>query len=277
MAAITAQLVNELRQISGAGMMDCKKALTEANGDIEAAIDILRKNGQKVSAKRADREASEGSIFVHTNDNNTEAFMISLNCETDFVARNEEFVKLGEGIVKVASENKTKDVEALKSLTIGGRAISDLLIDLTGKIGEKIEITSYVYATGESVATYIHNGSKLGVVVSLNAASDAIVNAGREIGMQIAAMNPVAVDQSDIDEKTIARELEIGKEKARMEGKPENIVEKIAQGYVSKFIKENTLLNQPFVKDPKATVGEYLNSVEKGLTVKKFYRVSVNS
>lgn len=274
--AITAKEVNKLRQMTGAGMMDCKKALTEAEGDFEAAIDLLRKKGQKVSASRADREATEGSVFVKTNDDNTEGVLIALNCETDFVGKNEEFLKLGNAILEVAFESNVESIEELKQQKIGSLTVEEKITEFVGKIGEKIEISEFVRLTGEAVVPYVHAGSKLGVLVALeNVNSADVEEAGKDVGMQIAAMNPVAVDKEGVDQTTIDKEIEIGKEQALAEGKPENIVEKIAQGKLQKFFKENTLLNQQFVKDNSQTVQDYLNSVSKGLTVSDFKRVSI--
>ncbi|MTI20201.1 elongation factor Ts [Fulvivirga sp. RKSG066] len=274
--AISAKDVNKLRQMTGAGMMDCKKALTEANGDFDAAIDLLRKKGQKVSASRADREATEGSVFVKTNDDNTEGVLIALNCETDFVGKNEEFQNLGNAILKVAFESNASSIEELKAQKIDSLTIEEKITEFVGKIGEKIEISEFVRLSGEAVVPYIHAGSKLGVLVALKGVNGANVeDAGRDVGMQIAAMNPVAVDKDGVDESTVQKEIEIGKEQALAEGKPENIVEKIAQGKLQKFFKENTLLNQQFVKDSSQTVQAYLDGVTKGLTVTEFKRVAI--
>jgi elongation factor Ts len=274
--AITAKDVNKLRQMTGAGMMDCKKALTETDGDFDKAIDLLRKKGQKVSASRADRETTEGAVFVRTNDNNTEGVMIALNCETDFVAKNDEFQKLGSEIADVAFSQKPANVEALYNEKIGDMTIQEKITELVGKIGEKIEVSEFVRLEGEAVVPYIHSGSKLGVLVALTGANGSqVLDAGKDVGMQIAAMNPVAVDEDGVDSDTIKKELEIGKEQARAEGKPENILEKIAEGKLKKFFKDNTLLHQQFVKDNSQTVASYLDSVSKGLTVKEFKRVSI--
>ena len=275
---ISAQDVNKLRQMTGAGMMDCKKALTEANGDFEKAIEILRKKGQKVSASRMDKEAREGSVFVRVSDDNREAVMIALNCETDFVAKNEEFQRLGKLIAESAFQHKPADKNALLALPADNLTVQEKIIELVGKIGEKIEISEYVYLTGEPVVAYVHAGSKLGVLVSLkggNGVSDAVLAAGKDVGMQVAAMNPVAVDENSVDKSLIDKELEIAKAQVLAEGKPENMVEKIAQGKVNKFLKENTLLAQAFVKDNSKTVGQYLNEVSKGLTVASFRRVVI--
>lgn len=274
--AITAQEVNKLRQMTGAGMMDCKKALTEANGDFDAAIDLLRKKGQKVSASRSDRETTEGAVFVNTNDSNTEGVLVALGCETDFVGKNEEFQNLGNAILKVAVEKKPASVDALKGEKIGDQTVEEKIIELVGKIGEKIEIVAYEVLTAEAVVTYIHAGSKLGVLVGLKGANGAdVAAAGRDVAMQIAAMNPVGVDKDDVDPTIVAREIEIGREQARAEGKPEAMLDKIAEGKLNKFYKENTLLNQAFVKDNALTIAKYLDSVNKGLTVTAFKRIAI--
>ena len=274
--AITAKDVNKLRQMTGAGMMDCKKALTEAEGDFEKAIEILRKKGQKVSASRADRDTKEGSIFIKTNEGNTEAVLIALNCETDFVGKNEEFLSLGNAILRVAFENAPADIPALMSEKIGDLTVQEKITELIGKIGEKIEVSEYVRLKGETVVPYIHAGNKLGVLVALTGINGSdVTEAGKDVGMQIAAMNPVAVDESGVDASVVEKELEIGREQARAEGKPDNIIDKIAQGKLQKFYKENTLLHQQFVKDNGLTVAKYLDGVSKGLTVSEFKRISI--
>lgn len=274
--AITAKDVNKLRQMTGAGMMDCKKALTEADGDFDKAIDLLRKKGQKVSASRADRDTTEGSVFVRTNGDGTEGILIALNCETDFVGKNEEFQNLGNAILDVAFEKQPADIEALKQEKLGDLTVEEKITELVGKIGEKIEISEYVRVSGEAVVPYIHAGSKLGVLVSLKGVNGADVQeAGKDVGMQIAAMNPVAVDKDGVDASIVEKELEIGKEQALAEGKPENIVEKIAEGKLQRFYKDNTLLNQQFVKDNSVTVAAYLDGISKGLTVAEFKRVAI--
>jgi elongation factor Ts len=276
MSAISAQDVNKLRQMTGAGMMDCKKALTEAEGDFEKAIEILRKKGQKVSASRSDREAKEGSVFVKTSDDKKEAFLIALNCETDFVAKNEEFQNLGKLIVETAFKNKPADKETLLNLKAGELTLNEKIVELVGKIGEKVEVSEYIHMKGEAVVPYIHAGSKLGVLVSLKGVNGKdVTDAGKDVGMQIAAMNPVSVDEKSVDTSVISKELEIAKAQILAEGKPENMVEKIAQGKLQKFFKENTLLPQTFVKDNSKTVAQYLDSVTKGLTVAEFKRVSI--
>ena len=274
--SITAQDVNKLRQMTGAGMMDCKKALTEAEGDFEKAIEILRKKGQKVSASRADRQTTEGSVFVKSNDDNSSAVLVALACETDFVAKNEGFQDLGNQILEIAFANRPADVAGLLALPMDDLTVGEKITENIGKIGEKLEIVAFEIMTGDSVVSYVHAGSKLGVLVSLSGANGADVQqAGKDVGMQIAAMNPVAVDKSGVDESIINKELEIGREQALAEGKPENIVDKIAQGKLHKFLKDNTLLVQPFVKDNSMTVSSYLDSVSKGLTVSSFKRISI--
>jgi elongation factor Ts len=276
MSAISAQDVNKLRQMTGAGMMDCKKALAEAEGDFDKAIEILRKKGQKVSASRSDKEAKEGSVFVKVSDDKIEAILIALNCETDFVAKNEEFQTLGKLIAETAFTSKAADKEALLSQKAGSLTLNDKIVELVGKIGEKIEISEYIRMTGEAVVPYIHAGSKLGVLVSLKGVNGKdVTDAGKDVGMQIAAMNPVAVDEKSVDKSVIEKELEIAKAQIIAEGKPENMVEKIAAGKLQKFYKESTLLHQAFVKDSSKTVAQYLDSITKGLTVAEFKRVTI--
>ncbi len=276
MSAITAQDVNKLRTMTGAGMMDCKKALTEAEGDFEKAIEILRKKGQKVSANRSDKDAKEGSVFVKTSDDKKEAYLIALNCETDFVAKNEEFQTLGKLIVETAFTKKSATKEALLAEAVGSLTINDKITELVGKIGEKLEITAFVQMKGEAIVPYIHAGSKLGVLVSLKGINGKdVTDAGKDVGMQIAAMNPVAVDEKGVDKTLIEKELEIAKAQILAEGKPENMVEKIAQGKLNRFFKDNTLLPQIFVKDNSKTVAQYLDGVTKGLTVVEFKRVAI--
>lgn len=276
MSAISAQDVNKLRTMTGAGMMDCKKALTEAEGDFEKAIEILRKKGQKVSASRSDRETKEGSVFVKTSSDNKEAVLIALNCETDFVGKNEEFQNLGKLIAETAFANKPATKDALLTLKAGNLTVGEKITELVGKIGEKIEISEYIHMKGEAVVAYIHAGSKLGVLVSLKGVNGKdVVEAGKDVGMQIAAMNPVAVDESSVDKTLIEKELEIAKAQIIAEGKPANMVDKIAQGKLQRFYKDNTLVHQAFVKDNSKTVAQYLDSVSKGLTVAEFKRVAI--
>ena len=274
--AITAQEVNKLRQMTGAGMMDCKKALVEADGDFDKAIEILRKKGQKLSEKRADRETKEGAVFVRSSEDGSEAVLVAFTCETDFVAKNEDFKALGGEIADAAIANKPADLDALKALSLGDITVQEKVTELLGKIGEKLEVTVYEHVAGEQVVSYIHSTGKLGVLVSLAGVNGTdVAEAGKDVGMQIAAMNPLALDKDGVDPATIEKEIEIGKEQARQEGKPEQILDKIAQGKLNKFFKENTLLSQAFVKEPKQSVAQYLDGVTKGLTVASFKRVSI--
>ncbi len=274
--AITAKDVNKLRQMTGAGMMDCKKALVEADGDFDKAVEILRKKGQKVSASRADRKTSEGVVIIKTNDDNSKGVLIAFTCETDFVAKNDDFVALAQQVADLAFDNSPADVAALQSLSVDGITLGEKIIENTGKIGEKLEISAYEVLEGEHVVPYIHSNKKLGVMVALQNVNGAGVDdAGKDVAMQIAAMNPVAVNKDGVDQTIIEKEIEIGKDQARQEGKPENIIEKIAMGKLQKFFKENTLLSQAFVKDSSVSIEKYLDGVSKGLTVSDFKRVSI--
>jgi elongation factor Ts len=274
MATITAQEVNELRQITGAGMMDCKKALVEADGDRQKAIDYLRKKGQKIADNRQERDANEGSVFVQGS--HTGAVLVELNCETDFVARNEYFQELGQGIARVAFESHPANLEALMALHLDGRSISDHMIEAMAKIGEKIQVRTYERVDGDRVITYIHPGARVGVMVAfVGVGSEDIDTVGKDVAMQIAAMKPVAVDQSEVPAEIIAKELEFGRERALAEGKPEAILDKIAQGVLQKYFKENTLLAQEFVKDTSKTVAQYLKEANPNLKVKAFRRVQL--
>jgi len=278
---ISAADVNKLRQQTGAGMMDCKKALTETNGDFEAAIDFLRKKGAKVAAARQDRESKEGVVIARASTDGKRGVIIELNCETDFVAKNAEFIAFGTQIANEAVERKPANIEELNELSVDtetSRAtIGEIIIDKTGKIGEKIGISKYEVVTGEKVIAYIHGNFRLGVLVALSANVAGIEEAGKDVAMQIAAMSPVAIDKDGVDATTITRELEIAKEQTRLEGKPEEMVEKIAAGRLNRFYKDSTLLNQEFVKDPSKTVAQFLSTVEKGLTVTAFKRVALGA
>jgi len=278
---ISAADVNKLRQQTGAGMMDCKKALTETNGDFEAAIDFLRKKGAKVAASRQDRESNEGVVIARTSADGKRGVIIELNCETDFVAKNAEFVAFGNAIANVAVENNPASIEALSELYIDNEItkvkIGEAIIDKTGKIGEKIGISKYEIVEGEKVIAYIHGNFRLAVLVALSADATGADEAGKDVAMQIAAMSPVAIDKDGVDATTIERELEIAKEQIRLEGKPEEMVEKIAAGKLNKFYKDSTLLNQEFVKDPSKNVAQFLSTVEKGLTVTAFKRVALGA
>ncbi len=274
--SISASDVNKLRQMTGAGLMDCKKALTETNGDFEAAMDYLRKKGAKISANRADREASEGAVIAITSGDSKKGAAIKLTCETDFVGKNEAFVAFAKEIAEAALNAEPASLEDLKNLSISGGTIAGRLLDEVAKIGEKIDVTAYALVKGENVVSYIHGANRIGVLVELNnAPSEANIAAGKDVAMQIAAMNPIAVDKSDVSADVVAREMEIGREQARAEGKPEAILDKIAQGKVEKFYKESTLLNQEFVKDNSKSVGKMLTDVEPGLTVKQFKRIQL--
>ena len=274
--SITASDVNKLRQMTGAGMMDCKKALEEAAGNFDEAVVILRKKGQKISASRADRTASEGVVIVSVSNDRTNGVIVELNCETDFVAKNDDFMSFANKIAALALENKPADVDALKALSIDGVTIADRLMEEVAKIGEKIDVTKYELVEGANVVSYIHGANRMGVLVELNnAANDANHTAGKDVAMQIAAMNPVAVNRDSVDAKTIERELEIGREQARAEGKPEAMIDRIADGKLQKFFKESTLLAQDFVKDGSMTIEKYLSGVEPGLTVSSFKRVQL--
>lgn len=276
MINITAADVNKLRQQTGAGMMDCKKALQEAEGDFEMAVDILRKKGQKVADKRADRDAAEGCIIAKVSNDKKYAALVKISCETDFVAKNEDFIKFATSICDLAVNNKCKSSDEVKALDMDGVTVADRLLDMLGKIGEKIELTHFEFIESEMVFAYIHPGNRLATIMGLNMDSvDDIETIGKEVNMQIAAMAPIAIDKDGVDAHTIEKEIEIGKEQARQEGKPEEMLEKIAIGKLQKFYKESTLLNQMFVRDNKITVDQFLKSANKGLTVTKFNRLSL--
>lgn len=270
MANITAADVNKLRKMTGAGMMDCKVALQEANGDFEAAIDVLRKKGQKVAAKRADREASEGVVLAGVNADSTRGSLVSVNCETDFVAKNEGFVQLAQNILDIAIRETPADKDALLHCAYdSSMTIAEKLTEQTGVIGEKIEIASFEFIEAPRVDFYIHAGSKLATLVGLNKDGG---EAGRNVAMQAAAMNPVALNKSEVSQDIIERELEVGRELARQEGKPEEMLDKIAQGRLGKFYKENTLEEQQYIRDNKLSVNDYLKSVDKELKLTSFRR-----
>lgn len=258
--------------------MDCKRALQEAEGDSEKAIEILRKKGAKVAAKRADKDATEGYVIAKTSDDNTFGVVVMVNCETDFVGKGDEFVKFVTNLANVALENRATDIETVKALSIDDVTVEQKLNDLIGKTGEKMEFDSFAYIEAPVVSAYNHLGNKIGTLVGLSMDGvEEVMVKGHDVAMQIAAMNPIAIDKGDVTQDVIDKELEIGKELARKEGKPEQMLEKIAQGRLGKFFKENTLLNQEFVKDSKITVGEYLKQSDKGLTVSKFYRFALGS
>ena len=271
---ITAQQVNELRKITGAGMMDCKKALVESDGDIEKAIDILRKKGQKVAAKRADRSANEGVVLAKVSDDKTFAAVIMINCETDFVAKNADFISYTQSVIDMAVANKIKNADELKAADLDGHTVEETITHQTGVIGEKIQLGAYEVVEGAGTYAYIHPGNRIATIAAFNKAGD-FDEAGKDVVMQIAAMAPVSLDQNDVPEEVKQREIEIGKDQARQEGKPEEMLEKIAMGKLNKFYKENTLLNQAFIKDSKKTVGQYLKETDKELTVVAFKRLAL--
>jgi elongation factor Ts len=278
MANITAADVNKLRQQTGAGMMDCKKALVECDGDFEKAIDYLRKKGQKVANNRADRDANEGIIIAKTTADQKKAVMIMLNCETDFVAKNKEFIDLVNATLELAISKSPKNIDELKGLSVNNRTIEENVTDLMGKTGEKLSLAHYEFVDGAKAFAYNHPGNRLASIVAFNKADFTEVDQiGKEIAMQIAAMAPVAIDKGDVDAKTIEREIEIGKEQARQEGKAEEMLEKIAIGKLNNFYKDFTLLNQEFVRDNKKTVGQYLISIDKELKVNAFKRFALGS
>jgi elongation factor Ts len=269
---ITAADINKLRQQTGAGMMDCRKALTESNGDFEAAIDYLRKKGQKVAALRGDREAKEGVVIAKTTADNKTGLIINVSCETDFVSKNAEYVAFATSIMEAAIANNVKSIEELNSVKIGNETVADKLNEQVAKIGEKISVSKFERVDAEYVAAYIHGAYRMGVLVGFNKDAG---EAGKDIAMQIAAMNPIAVDQSTVAPEVIAREKNIAIEQVKAEGKPAEMAEKIAMGKINKFFKESTLLAQPFVKDANKSVSEYLKSVDADLKVITFKRVAL--
>ncbi|TDN39079.1 elongation factor Ts [Hymenobacter sp. UV11] len=278
MATITAADVNKLRTMTGAGMMDCKKALTEADGDFEAARDILRKQGQKIADKRADNATSEGLVLVNVSEDGTIGKLVALACETESVAKVADFRTLVQQILDTAVKTNvgTKE-DLLATKEADGRTVQEHITELTGKIGEKLDLI-YATLTAEKVASYIHSDNKKGVLVGLkNVGSADTAAIGRDVAMQIVAMKPVAVDKDGVDAGTVEREIEIGKEQARAEGKPEAMLEKIAQGKLNKFYKDNTLLNQEFVKDNSMTIAQLLDKTSKGMTVEAFKRVAIGA
>lgn len=278
MANITAADVNKLRQMTGAGMMDCKKALVESDGDFEKAIDYLRKKGQKVASNRSDRAANEGLVLAKTSPDAKKSIIVLVSCETDFVAKSTDFVKFANQVADFAIQNTPKNLDELKSSDFNGRTVEENLTDLIGKTGEKMEIAAYELIEAEKTFAYNHPGNRLGTIVGFNKANFAEVDQkGKEIAMQVAAMNPVAIDKENVDQATIDREIEIGKEQARQEGKPEEMLEKIALGKLNKFFKERTLLNQEFVRDTKKTVGQYLLETDKELKVTVFKRIMLGA
>ena len=273
--AITASDVNKLRQQTGAGMMDCKKALEESNGDFEKAVDFLRKKGQKVAANRADRDAKEGLVIAKITTDGKRGAMVVVNCETDFVAKNDDFGAFASTVCQIAIDKTPSSVEELKAMPYNSEiSISDKFIEQIGKIGEKIDLSYFQSISSEQVVAYNHPGNKLACLVAFNKVVSEEVS--KNVAMQVAAMAPVAIDKDDVDSSTLERELEIAREQVRQEGKPEEMVEKISQGKLNKFYKESTLLNQEFIKDNKLTIRQYLQSIDKDLTVTAFKRYSLS-
>ena len=272
---ITAADVKKLRDTTGAGMMDCKKALEEANGDFDGAIEYLRKKGQKMSEKRADRDAKEGVCLALTNSDNTKAISLRISCETDFVSKNDDFVNFVQSIADLALANFPADAEALLKLSLNGQSVADTLVEKTGVIGEKVELAAYGKVEAPLVTSYIHTNNKAGVIVGFNKAVAGFDEAAKDVAMQIAAMHPIAVDKDGVDASIVEKEIEIGKEVARNEGKPEELLEKIAMGKLNAFYKENTLLNQEFVKGNKQNVAQFLETIDKGLTVTAFVHIKL--
>jgi elongation factor Ts len=275
-AQITAQDINKLRQATGAGMMDCRKALTETGGDFEAAIDWLRKQGQKVAAKRSDREAKEGVVIAKTTADNKTGFIVTISCETDFVSKNADFVAFAQSIADAAVANNVKSAEELNEVTVNGAKVSDLINDKLASIGEKIGIARFERVEAPYVASYIHGAYRMGVLVAFNKEAG---EAGKDVAMQIAAMNPVAVDAASVPESVITRERDIVmeqmKQDPKMAGKPDEMIAKIAEGKLNAFFKESTLTAQAYVKDNAKTVGDYLKSVDADLKVIEFKRVAL--
>jgi elongation factor Ts len=275
---ITAADVNKLRQMSGAGMMDCKKALQETEGDFDKAIDYLRKKGQKVAGKRADRDANQGFVVAKTSDDQTYGAVIMVNCETDFVGKTEEFIKFSNDLLDLGMSNRLHSVAELMPLSLGSTTVEEKLNELLGKTGEKIQIAHFDVIEAPVVFAYNHFGNRLATVIGLSK-KDAknVMEIGHELAMQVAAMSPVAVDKDNVTQEVINRELEIGKDMARQEGKPEEMVEKIAQGKLQKFFKEMTLLNQDFIKDTKKTVRQYIAENDKDMIVTGFKRLQLGA
>ena len=273
MSNITASEVNKLRKATGAGMMDCKNALVEANGDFELAIENLRKKGQKVAAKRADRDSSEGAVIAMVNKNQSKGVIISLNCETDFVAKNESFVELANSICKIALNCST--IDELSSSKYESMTVGEKLIEQTGVIGEKLEIGSFEHLSSEYVGYYIHAGNKIATIVGLSNKFENAFDVAKNVAMQVAAMNPIALNEDSVSSEVIEKEIEIAKEQLRAEGKPESILDNIAKGKLKKFFKENTLVNQSYIKDNKSSVQNYVQSVNKDCSITGFKRAAL--
>ncbi|MCU0366277.1 MAG: translation elongation factor Ts [Bacteroidales bacterium] len=275
MSTINAADVAKLRRMTGAGMMDCKKALEEAAGDFEKAQEIIRKRGQAIANKRADREATEGVVLARSSADGKTGMIIALNCETDFVAKNADFIALGYSIIDAALKANPADLDGLKGVMVGDKKAADLVLEKSGITGEKFELSYFGKVEAAAVQPYIHPGNKLATLVGFSKGG-IDVQVYKDVAMQVAAMNPVSVDKDDVPEKVLAQELEIGREQARREGKPEDMIEKIAQGKLNKFFKESTLMNQEFVKDNKLTIRQYLESKDKALKATAFIRYTLN-
>jgi elongation factor Ts len=277
MANITAADVNKLRKQTGSGMMDCKKALTEADGDFDKAVEILRKKGQKVAAKRGDREAAEGYVVAQVTEDKKQGVILILNCETDFVAKNDDFVSFAQQIANTALNNGASNVDELMGMSLNGNGmtVGESITEQIGKIGEKLEVSDYALISAEEVVGYNHPGNKTASLIGLNKEGEAVASVGKDLAMQIAAMAPVAIDKEDVPSDVVEKEIEIGKEQALAEGKPEAIVEKIAMGKLNKFYQENTLLNQEFIKESKKSVRQYMKETDPDLTVTAFKRISI--
>jgi elongation factor Ts len=274
MSFTTADVV-KLRKVTGAGMMDCKGALADADGNFERAVEIIREKGKLVANKRADRDAAEGVVLTKVSEDKKFGAMVVLNCETDFVAKNENFVAFANSILDAALANNADSLETVKSLNLNGRSIEAQVTEQTGVIGEKIELSYYNKINAETVVGYIHPGNKLATLVGFNKAG-VDVQVTKDVAMQVAAMAPVAVDKDSVSQEVIEKELSIAKEKFRLEGKPEAMLDKIAQGALQKFFQDSTLLNQIYVKDGKITIKEFLSQNDKGLTVTAFDRYTLN-
>ena len=273
MSKISAADVNKLRKATGAGMMDCKKALVEAEGDFDTAVEVLRKKGQKVAANRADRDSSEGAVIARVNDDATVGVIVSVNCETDFVAKNESYVTLANQLADVALAHDS--IDSFLAADFNGMSVADKLTEQTGVIGEKIEIGGFERLKGAFVGSYIHAGNKIATLTSLSAGVDGAAEAAKNVAMQAAAMNPIALNEEGVDAATVEKEIEIAKDQLRQEGKPEAMLDNIAKGKLKRFFKDNTLVNQAYIKDGKQSVSEYVKSVDAELTVTGFKRLAL--
>jgi elongation factor Ts len=273
MSKISAADVNKLRKATGAGMMDCKKALVEAEGNFETAIEVLRKKGQKVAANRADRDSSEGAVIARVNDSATAGVIVSVNCETDFVAKNESYVSLANQLADLALGHDSLD--SFLAADFSGMTVAEKLTEQTGVIGEKIEIGGFERLDGAFVGSYIHAGNKIATLTSLSAVADGAAEAAKNVAMQAAAMNPIALNEEGVDAATVEKEIEIAKDQLRQEGKPEAMLDNIAKGKLKRFFKDNTLVNQAYIKDSKQSVADYVKSVDAGLTITGFKRLAL--